>query len=199
MSAIVLIPWAKTDWSASGRLSAKTPVPINDEGSAQAEHWGQQLQEKHVQVLFTSGELTSLETANAVAKSAGTRVKQLEGLSEVGLGLWEGLTAVQLKSRFPKIYKRWMEDPVAVHPPEGEDLEVAAERIAEALEKAAKKAGDAVAGIVLGPIALAVARCELEHVHLRDLRSKAANEPVWYESANGRSAAGSAHPGESIE
>ena len=181
MSSLILIPWAQTDWSISGRLFAQTPLSLNEAGSAQARVWGEQLQEKRLSMLFASDEQTSRETAEAIAKPAKIRVKVLDGLEEVDFGLWEGLSEQQLKNRFPKTYKRWCEDPAAVCPPDGEELPEAAERIAAAVRKIARKAGDTTAGIVLGPIACAIARCALEGAELSVLRAMLTNEPVWYE------------------
>jgi broad specificity phosphatase PhoE len=183
VSALILIPWAQTDGSASGRLFAQTPLSLNEQGSAQAEGWGRQLTEKQLNILFASSEQTSRETADAIARPARIRVKVLDGLEEVDFGLWEGLSEVQLKSRFPKTYKRWFADPAAVCPPNGEDLRNAAERISIAVRKATRKGGDAVTGVVLGPIACAVARCALEGADLSALRSYLTTEPVWYEDA----------------
>ena len=190
MSSIILIPWAQTDWSVSGRLFAQTPLSLNEAGSAQAKTWGEQLQEKRLTMLFASDEQTSRETAEAIAKPARIRVKVLDGLEEVDFGLWEGLSEQQLKSRFPKTYKRWCEDPAAVCPPDGEELPEAAERIAAAVRKAARKAGESTAGIVLGPVACALARCALEGAELSILRTKLTNEPIWYEDEVAGRAAG---------
>ena len=91
MSALVLIPWAKTDWTDSRRLAAEAALPLNDEGIAQAERWGQQLADKSLQCVFASEELTSRETARAVAKPTGMRVRTLHGLEEVLAGLVDSL------------------------------------------------------------------------------------------------------------
>lgn len=182
MNGLALIPWAKTDWTDSHRLFATVPMPLNDVGVAQARVWGEQLQSRRLHAVFASGEQTSRETAAAVAEAARVKVKTHAGFEEVGLGLWEGLTEDVLKTRFPKVYKRWREDPSAVCPPEGEDLAGAAERLKKALGKAGRKVGAASAAVVLGPVACAVTRCVLERVELGRMRELLTAEPVWYPS-----------------
>ncbi len=183
MSSVVLIPWAATDWTARGRLSAQTELPLNDDGRAQAETWGRQLTDRKLAWVFSSAELTSKETATAIARSGGMRLKTIGGLEEVDFGLWEGLTEDALKARFPKVYKRWKEDPTAVCPPEGEDLLRASERIRTSLKKVARKAGDAPVAVVLGPVACALARCELESRGLEEMHKLLTDQPVWYDAA----------------
>lgn len=190
MSALVLIPWAKTDWTDSRRLAAEAALPLNDEGVAQAERWGRQLVDKNLQCVFASEELTARETARAVAKPTGMRVRTLHGLEEVSFGLWEGLTEEALRTRFPKVYKRWKEDPASVCPPDGEDLAQAAQRIRASLRKATRKTGEAPIGVVMGPVACAVARCDLEAVALGSVRDLLTTEPVWYDEAVGAAAPG---------
>jgi probable phosphoglycerate mutase len=182
VSAIVVIPWAKTDWTDSKRLAASAKLPLNDEGIAQAEEWGRQLADKNIQCLFASDELTSQETAKVVAQPSHARLKMLDGLVELDFGLWQGLTEETLRARFPKVYKRWVDDPTSVCPPEGEDLATASERIREAIQIATRKGGTGPVGVVLGPMVCAVARCELEARDLKFMRELLTSEPVWYDS-----------------
>jgi broad specificity phosphatase PhoE len=97
------------------------------------------------------------------------------------MGLWEGLTRGQIKERFPKIFKRWTAEPDSVSPPEGEDLQTAGQRLQRAIHKIAQKQKDRAVGVVLGPTALALTRCQMEHRDRRDLRQLITDEPVWYQ------------------
>ncbi|HRX85549.1 MAG TPA: histidine phosphatase family protein [Phycisphaerae bacterium] len=183
MSALVLIPWAATEWTASGRLAARTPLPLTEAGRAQAEAWGREFATREFFGVYTSEEQTSLETAKAVALGAGAKVRDLDGLEEVHFGLWEGLTEETLKSRFPKAYKRWREDPSSVCPPEGEDLAEAAARIRKALRTVKRKMERASVAVVLGPTACALVRCELAGAPLSELRAYLAQTPIEYSDA----------------
>ena len=182
MKGLALIPWATTDWTDSKRLFAGVPMPLNEAGAAQAHVWGEQLCARDLQAVYSSAEQTSRETADAVALTAKVKVKPLAGFEEVGVGLWEGLTEDALKARFPKVYKRWREDPSAICPPEGEALAEAAARLKRALHKTARKLGAAPVAVVLGPVACAVTRCVLENVDLARMRELLTTEPVWYPS-----------------
>ncbi len=170
MSALVLIPWAATEWSASGRLAARTPLPLTEEGRAQAAAWGKALAGRELYGVYASEEQTAQETAEAVAEGAGARVRGLDGLEEVSYGLWEGLTEETLRGRFPKAYKRWKDDPTSVCPPEGEEIAAASERLHKALRGLRRKMERANVAVVLGPTACAILACELSDEPLSGMR-----------------------------
>jgi len=180
MKALVLIPWALTDWSASGRFTARTSLPLTEAGCAQAQAWGRELAKRELHAIYRSAEQTSRETAEAVAAGAVARVRGLEGIEEVCFGLWEGLTEESLRTRFPKAHRRWKEDPSSVCPPEGEGLAAAAERLHMALRTVLRKAERANVGVVLGPVACALVRCDLEQEPLNRVRDMAIRGPFEY-------------------
>ena len=122
MSTLVLIPWPETTWSAAGRVAGRTPVPLSDAGRRQAHSWGEGLAVPGLSTVYSSGEQASTETARIVAEPSRARHKAVVDFAEVDAGLWDGLTIEELKRRYPKVFKRWYEDPSAVCPPEGEPL-----------------------------------------------------------------------------
>ena len=185
MSSLTLIPWAETDWSLTGRLAAAAALPLTADGAAQAQQWGQMLSKRGLKMVFTAGDMTSRQTADGIATghNAGKlKLRNVNGLEEVRYGLWEGLTPQKIKERFPKAYKRWMEDPSSVRPPEGESLPDAHHRIVAAVRLALKKAAAAPCGLVMGPMASALARCEIEGRSLSHMRELMLSEPIWYDS-----------------
>ncbi len=134
--------------------------------------------------VYCADESTAKETARQVAELAEVRLRQLPGLEELDVGLWEGLTFAQVESRFPKIYRRWVEDPASVCPPDGEPLDAAAERVRQAIERITRKHKGATVAVVLGPIALALARCYLERTESKQFQQMKVGEPVWYRLAD---------------
>jgi broad specificity phosphatase PhoE len=161
-------------------MAAGTPIPLDDSGRAQARAWGDQFAQEPLKFVYASGEVTSQETAAVFADAAGARVKTIDGLEEVGCGLWEGLSEETIKQRFPKVYKRWREDPSAVTPPDGESLLDADSRLRQALARVRDRGNGHTVGIVLGPTACALVRCRLEGATMSSIRTWMANEPVVY-------------------
>ncbi|MCK4658516.1 MAG: histidine phosphatase family protein [Phycisphaerae bacterium] len=181
MTSLVLIPWANTDWHDCGRLASRTPLPLNAEGQAQAYAWGNLLAARELATLYSSKEQTSLETAALVVQRSEAKHKHVEGLEEIDFGLWEGLTEAELNSRFPKLFKKWIEDPPSVSVPDGEKFADAAARIESALKRIVAKHRNGAVGVVLAPTVLALKRCELEQAPINHLRKYSTAEPVWYE------------------
>lgn len=179
MCVLLTIPWAATDWSCQGRLTAETSLPISDDGRTQAVLWRDSIGDQPVATLYASKELTSMQTAEALLNGSKTRIKEVAELHEISVGLWEGLSDEQLRSRFPKVYKRWMDDPASVCPPQGEPLDEARDRLMDAVGKLTRKSQERRA-VVLGPLACAVVRCSLESISLEHTRDMNISEPIWY-------------------
>ena len=194
MTSLVLIPWGHTAWRASGRLASRTPLPLSEEGRGEAAAWGDALAARELATLYSSEEQASVETASLVVERSEARRKYIEALDEIDFGLWEGLTDAQLSDRFPKLFKKWIEDPPSVSIPDGEELGKAAARIKAALRQIVKKHRNGAVGVVLGPTVLALGRCELEQVPIGRLREFTVHEPVWYElDPSGKRATAGAH------
>jgi broad specificity phosphatase PhoE len=181
VAAGVFIPWAATDWTAAGRLPAEAALPLCPAGVNQASAWGLDLARRDVRVLYCSAEQTGQETAGAVARASGMKVRTMAELAELDFGLWGGLTEDVLRARFPRVYKRWLEEPSAICPPEGEPLEAARDRLREALERILRKSRGP-AGVVAGPYAVAIFRTIVLPAPLNRLRHLLTSEPVWYDA-----------------
>jgi broad specificity phosphatase PhoE len=190
MTTVVLIPWADTDWSREGRLNARTPVSLNAQGRRRALHWANVLASRELAAVYGSPETPALQTAAVFAERAEVRLRQVRDLKELDVGLWEGLTEPQVRQRYPRVFRQWTDHPASVCPPDGENLADAAARIRKAIARITRKHRNHTVGVVLGPFALALARCALENRNLGELRGLTSLEPVWYEVEPGRRAAG---------
>lgn len=180
MTSVILVPWPMTDWQVSGRYASNTPVAINERGEEQLEHWIEMIAAQAPAAVYGAGPDPAKQTARLIAKRLKIRAKTAEGLEEVDLGLWEGLTRDEMKKRFAKAYKQWKDDPTGIRPPEGEVLSIAGERLTEALRRLSKKHRNACFAVVLGPLALAAVRCQLEHKGYDSFWKLHADEPVRY-------------------
>lgn len=181
MAEIVLVPWPETPWSAAGRLAGRTPLPLTESGLQQACAWADVMAgQGPITSAFSSGEQTSTQTARVIADRCDARHRLMADLVEVDAGLWEGLTADELNRRYPKVFKRWRDDPSSVCPPEGEELGEAHDRVKLALDRLVRKYSGRGMAVVLGPLAFALARCVVESVDPSQVRSLERSEPVRY-------------------
>jgi len=183
-STLVLVPWPQTEWSATGRLTGRTPLPLTDHGRQQALWWSAGLSKLNIAGVFSADEQASNETADILMGSHDTRHKIVSGFAEVDIGLWEGLTTEELNRRYPKVYKRWREEPQSVCPPEGESASAAQQRIHDAITKVTAKLNGKAAVVVLGPLALGLARELLESAPGDSATASDSGAPVVYDFAS---------------
>ncbi len=180
MTSVILIPWPMTDWQAGGRYASNTPVAMNERGERQLEGWLEMIAAQAPVAVYGADPDPAEQAARVIGKRLKIRAKTAEGLEEIDLGLWEGLTQDEMKKRFAKAYKQWKDDPTSIRPPEGEPLAVAGERLTEALHRLSRKHHHSCFAVVLGPLALAAIRCQLEGRGYDSFWELHADEPVKY-------------------
>lgn len=185
MGALVLIPWPETSWSAAGRLAGRTSLPLTEHGCTQAHEWAEGLAQAGITVAFSCDDCTSVQTAKIVSERCAARHKIENGLREVDAGLWGGLTTVELKRRFPKVFKKWYDDPTSVCPPEGEAVADAFDRLEASLGRIRQKQSARNVAVVLGPLAFAVSRCVMESADLSKIRTIMHDQPLRYATPTG--------------
>jgi len=177
---VLLIRTGQTLWEQSGRIVGSADVPLSDAGTQTAGQSAAELSEVKLATIYCGPDEASTATAKELAKATGAKVKTVEGLSEVHLGLWEGMLEKVLEEKCPTAYRQWIEDPAAVQVPEGESLEEARDRIMEALYRTLEKVktDNGATGVVLRPFALALVGCELSGAPTRSLWSMMKTGPV---------------------
>ena len=157
---VLLLRTGQTEWDQAGRLCGATDVPLSGPGKQAAAEQAAGVAGSELSTVFCAPDEASMATAEEVAKATGAKVKAVEGLAELNLGLWEGLLETELEDKCPRLYRQWIEDPASVQVPEGEGLEEARDRIVEHLTKALARSKNGAVGVVLRPVAHALVGCE---------------------------------------
>jgi len=153
---LVLICSGATNWDECARLSGNCDHPLSDDGRTRIDAELNDLDPPLKFGLILSAEdEASRQTAQMAAAVGGGRVKLLEDLAEMNLGLWQGLLHADLEEKYPTVYRQWIEDPAGVNVPDGENLLEAEERLFGTLIRLLLKARDEdePVGVVLRPIA----------------------------------------------
>lgn len=139
-----IIRHGETPWNVQGRFQGRNDIPLNDRGEEQARAAGRALRSVRFDAFWASPLSRALETARAVAGPLSREVRTHEGLLEISHGLWEGLLAPEVESRWPGMLTRWHTAPHTVTMPEGETLLDVQERGLEAVEEIRRVGGDTV-------------------------------------------------------
>lgn len=90
MPTILLVRHGETDWNRSGRIMGIRPVPLNQNGLTQAARLALQLTALPPPVLYSSPVARARQTADILASTLHVPVIEEPGLSEIGVGEWEG-------------------------------------------------------------------------------------------------------------
>jgi broad specificity phosphatase PhoE len=83
---------------------------LSDEGVRQAQRTAEFLRERPLAAAYSSVLLRAVETAQIIAGPHGLEVTQLEAITEVDVGLWEGRSWTEIAQTDAEAYRRFMED-----------------------------------------------------------------------------------------
>lgn len=169
MLEIVLIRPGATDYDKSHRIQGTLNIPLNSEGLMEVDREIEQLSARGIEVVYCSDSDPSRETAVAISKSLGVRVKKLENMQNLDQGLWQGMLIEEIKRKHPRVYRQWQDQPECICPPAGEMLTEARERARACLRRITKKHASGVIGLVLPEPLASLVRSILDHQDLGDL------------------------------
>jgi probable phosphoglycerate mutase len=100
VARIVLVRHGETDWNLERRYQGHLDPPLNAAGRAQSEELAELLAAERIDAIYSSDLRRALETAEIVGARLGLPVVTDEGLREVDLGSWAGLTPEEVAERF---------------------------------------------------------------------------------------------------
>jgi phosphoserine phosphatase len=169
MLQLVLIRAGSTDYDVQERIQGSLDMPLNEQGVAEVAETVEKLRDIGIDTIYTPFSQPSLQTADAIAKALGIKMKKIMRLHNLNMGLWQGMLVEEVRRKQPKVYRQWQEQPENVCPPEGEMLTVAGDRVRAALVKLLKRNKEGVLAIVLPEPLLSLARRFLTREELGDL------------------------------
>ena len=113
-----LMRHGQTDYNRRRCFYGSHDVSINEQGQADAKQLRLLMQERTVDVIYTSSLKRTQETAQLAFPDR--QVQPIADFDERGFGQWEGLTADEIQAAFPEVWQAWLEAPFEVTPPEAE-------------------------------------------------------------------------------
>ncbi len=138
---LVLVRHGETEGQSSIRYHGRTDVALSELGRAQMRAVRRELERRDFNFdrAFASPLVRATEGA-ALILGDGAGLITLEEFTEVHFGLFEGLTADEIRERFPLEFERWNADRLApaYTYPQGESRAAFAERVERGLERMLK-------------------------------------------------------------
>lgn len=134
MPTILLVRHGETDWNRSGQIMGERPVPLNQEGLAQAQRLASLLIGRPIRAIHSSPVARARQTAEILTAAVNVPVTIDRGLTEIGVGHWEGLYWKDLTDQIIRrdLYRK----PHEARPPGGETLREVQARAIAAVERA---------------------------------------------------------------
>lgn len=140
MTAFLIRP-GETDFDVQDRVQGALNLPLNEHGRRQVADICAALAEEDLEVVYSSPTEPALSTARQIANRLDLPLKVLTALTNVDLGLWQGLSLAEIRQRQPRIFRQWEDSPDSICPPQGENCAEAIDRIRTALKRPLRRGG----------------------------------------------------------
>ena len=117
------------------RYNGHIDLDITENGREQMWRLAGRLTGEKIAAVYSSDLIRSTKGADIISRSLELTYTPLRELRERSIGKWEGLTAEEIKERFPGEYAAWRADLLNYRPPDGECLLDVRERILPVYKK----------------------------------------------------------------
>ncbi|MBS1128274.1 MAG: adenosylcobalamin-5-phosphate phosphatase [Nitrospirae bacterium] len=129
VTRVYLMRHGEVDNGGEKRYNGHIDVDITPKGVEQMHRLAGLLEGKPVTAVYSSDLIRSVKGARIISERLGLSSAPVRALRERSVGQWEGLTAEEIKQRFPEEYKAWRADLLSYRPPAGECLQDVRNRI----------------------------------------------------------------------
>ena len=111
MKKIYLVRHGESKWNKLKKIQGQQNIPLTEKGIEQAKLVGKRLVDEGIEKIYSSDLKRAYDTAKIVGDMLKIDVIPTKGLREINFGIWEGLTADILKSKFNKEQELWLKEP----------------------------------------------------------------------------------------
>lgn len=132
---VFLIRHGEADGLPPGAFLGQLDLPLSAAGVERMKGVAETLSRMPIGKVYASPLARCVQSAEIVGKPLGLSPILHDGLKEVALGEWEGLTFDAIASRYPEEAERMRREPIRIVYPGGESIERMAARAAKAWEE----------------------------------------------------------------
>ena len=121
---LILVRHGETDWNKAGRFQGQIDIPLNENGRRQAAAARDFLKDIPIDRAWSSTLSRPTETAQIILEAhADVPLTQIDGLVEIGHGVWEGKLESEIREDWSELLDTWKRAPETVQMPEGETIQ----------------------------------------------------------------------------
>ena len=106
-TSLIVIRHGETEWNRERRMQGTTDTRLSELGRAQAQALGRRLASREFTALYSSNLSRARQTAEAIAVLTGRDVVTDPRLQERRFGIFEGLLAAEIRTRYPEEHARF--------------------------------------------------------------------------------------------
>lgn len=129
---LILIRHGATNYSLENKYCGFTDPPLCDEGISQAQMLSGALKEYMPDRIYSSDLKRAWQTAEIVFRESP--IEKVSDFREMNFGLFEGLRHEEIIKENLELYRKWIDNPEKIKPPDGETLENLSKRVNERLK-----------------------------------------------------------------
>lgn len=85
--------------------------------------------------VYSSPLQRALRSANILSEPFGIKPIEVSEIRERSFGVWEGMTFMEIKEKYPDEFAKWTNNPLKYSPPDGESTLEARDRVINAVEE----------------------------------------------------------------
>jgi probable phosphoglycerate mutase len=148
MARILIVRHGETEWNAEGRIQGHTDISLSDKGRQQAWIVARRLADTPIDVAYCSDLRRTSETARIILGERDIQLHLTPQLREYHKGVFEGLTAAEMQSRYPEMYAASLVRDLDFAPTGGESMRQASVRMADFVRKTRERHRDGTMLIV---------------------------------------------------
>lgn len=185
MLKLILVRPGATEFDQQGRIQGTLDLPLCEDGRRQMQEVIALVAAEGPTFVYTSPCQSAVEAGRMIAEAASAatktavKSKPLEKLTNLNHGLWQGMLVEEVRTKQPKVYRQWQDQPHTVCPPGGETLLNAESRVAEALRKLLKKHKEGTIALVAPEPLASVVRHVLYHDEVTGLWKGSERCGLW--------------------
>lgn len=160
---LIIIRHGETGWNREHVFRGRRDVRLNATGIAQADATAKALEDRVFDAIYTSPLKRSLVTARRIAKPHQIALREEDGFSDISYGAWEGLSADTVEKEYPKLYRKWLDNPGKTRTPSGESTKRAWKRVNSSLREVIWTHGIGTVVIVSHRVPIKMMTAYLQH------------------------------------
>lgn len=131
MGRLLIVRHGETEWNAEGRIQGHTDIGLSEKGRQQARSVARRLVDVPIDVAHCSDLSRTCETAKIILGERAIPLQLTPKLREYHKGVFEGLTAVEMKDRYPDLYAASLLPDLDFAPTGGESIRQTSARMAD--------------------------------------------------------------------